>query len=293
MKARPTAESTGLSNNLRGMLWKTAGTFNLSIQQAIVRHVSFGLHPFEIVFFRNLFGLLFILPWFLRGGFEPLRTKFVWLHVLRATLELLGMLSFFYALSITPLAQIAALGFATPIFTTILAVFFLKEMVGFRRWAAILFGFAGALVTLQLGAGPPSVGALIMLLSTFILAFVLILVKILSRTDSSITIISYSNILMLPMSLVAALFFWQWPDWPQLMWLVVLGIVSSAASFMDTQALRLADMHIVMPLEFLKLIWAALLGYVLFSEIPDTYTWVGGAMIFTSAAYIAFRAAKS
>ena len=288
-----TSASTGLSDNLRGMLWKTAGTFNFSIQQAIVRHVSFGLHPFEIAFFRNLFGLLFILPWFLRNGFEPLRTKFIWLHALRATLELLGMLSFFYALSITPLAQIAALGFATPIFTTILAVIFLKETVGFRRWAAILFGFAGTLVTLQLGAGPLSTGALVMLLSTVFLAFVLILVKILSRTDSSITIISYSNILMLPMSFVAALYFWQWPEWPQLMWLVILGIVSSAAGFMDTQSLKLAETHVVMPLEFLKLIWAALLGYVLFSEVPDIYTWIGGAMIFVSAAYIAVRAAKS
>ena len=162
-----------------------------------------------------------------------------------------------------------------------------------RRWAAILFGFSGTLVTLQLGTSPLSAGALVMLLSTVFLAFVLLLVKVLSRTDSSITIISYSNILMLPMSFVAALFFWQWPDWPQLMWLVILGIVSSAAGFMDTQGLRLAETHVVMPLEFLKLIWAALLGYVLFSEIPDTYTWVGGSMIFVSAVYIAVRAAKS
>ena len=289
----PISASTELSDNVCGMLWKTAGTFNFSIQQAIVRHVSFGIHAFEIAFFRNLFGLLFILPWFMRYGFEPLRTKYIWLHVLRATLELMGMLCFFYALSVTPLAQIAALGFATPIFTTILAMCFLKERVGIRRWAAILFGFSGTLVTLQLGTSALSTGALVMLLSTVFLAFVLLLVKVLSRTDSSITIISYSNILMLPMSFVAALFFWQWPDWPQLMWLIILGIVSSAAGFMDTQGLRLAETHVVMPLEFLKLIWAALLGYVLFSEIPDIYTWVGGSMIFVSAVYIAIRAAKS
>ena len=77
------------------------------------------------------------------------------------------------------------------------------------------------------------------------------------------------------------------------MWLVILGVVRTAAGFMDTQGLRLAATHVVMPLEFLKLIWAALLGFVLFSEIPDSHTWVGGAMIFASAAYIAFRAAKS
>ncbi len=288
--SRPEILTTMPSDNLRGMLWKTAGTFNFSVQQAIVRHVSFGLHPFEIAFFRNVFGLLFVLPWFLRHGLEPLRTKFIWLHVLRASLEIVGMLCFFYALSVTPLAQIAALGFATPIITTILAVVFLKETVGIRRWAAILFGFAGTLVTLRLGTGPLTTGALIMLLSTVFLAVVLLLVKILSRTDSSVTIISYSNVLMSPMSLVAALFFWQWPDGPQLMWLVMLGLVSTAASFMDTQGLKFAATHVVMPLEFLKLIWAAAFGYILFSEIPDTYTWIGGAMIFASAGYIAYRA---
>jgi drug/metabolite transporter (DMT)-like permease len=290
---RSAATSIGLSNNLRGMLWKTAGTFSFSLQQVLVRHISFGLHPFEIAFFRNLFGLLFIVPWFLHDGFELLRTKFIWLHVLRANLELMGMLAFFYALSMTPLAQIAALGFATPIFTTILAVVFLKETVGLRRWAAILFGFAGTLVTLRLGTGPLSTGALVMLLSTVFLAFALLLVKVLSRTDSSVTIISYSNILMLPMSLVAALLFWQWLDWQELMWLVILGLVSTAASFLDTQGLRLAETHVVMPLEFFKLIWAALLGYVLFSEGLDAYTWVGGTMIFASAGYIAYRAAKA
>ena len=276
-------------NPARGIALMFASTFLFAAMHVVIRYLTEHMHPFEAAFFRNLFGLIFVVPWFVRYGFEPLRTTQLRLHWLRALVNAVAMLIFFYAISITPLAQVTALGFTAPIFATVFAALILGETVRLRRWIAVAIGFCGTLIILRPGVAEISPGQLLVLTSAVTWAFALMIIKTLGRTDSSITIIIYMSLLQLPISLVAALFVWSWPGADIIPWLFVLGLLGGGAQWLMTEALRQADTSVVMPIDFCKLPWTAFLAYMAFAQIPDLYTWIGGAVIFGSALYIMYR----
>jgi drug/metabolite transporter (DMT)-like permease len=275
--------------NLRAIAWMLLSTLMLISMQASARHVSGSLHPFEVVFFTNLFGIFVVLPSFVRHGLEPLRTSRFRLHALRAGLQLSGMLMFFTGLTLTPLAVATSLYFTAPIFASILASFIFRESIGVKRWAAILFGFAGTMVVLRPGLEEIGIGAPLIVVASMLWAGALLTIKATSRTDSSITITSYVVLLITPLSLVPALFFWQWPTWDQLSWLLLIGLLQNGGQMILAQALREGDTVVIMPFDFVRLIWATAIAWVAFSEIPDLFTWIGGIMIFASVVYIADR----
>ena len=283
---------SGLSGNLRGVLLMLIATICFSLMHALIRHMSTQLHPFELAFFRNLFGLLVVMPWFVRYGLRPLKTKRLGLHGLRAGINVMAMLMFFYALSVTPLADVAALSFTAPIFATVLAIVILKEVVGRRRWAAILFGFCGTLVLLRPGFEMVSQGQILVVVSALFWACALIVIKILGRTESSVTITTYLILLMAPLSAIPAAMVWRTPTVEQLSVMALMGVLGTFGQLLMTQALKEGDTNVVMPLDFLKMIWAVLLGFFIFGEVPGIFTWLGGAMIFSSITYIAYREHK-
>ena len=278
-----------LSGNTRGIGLVFVSTFGRSVLHALVRLVSTELHPFQIVFFQNFFGLFVVMPWFIRHGLVPLRTTRYSLHLLRVLITLVSQLGLFYALSVTPLSLIAALGFTVPIFTTLLAMVFLHESVGLKRWFAVLGGFVGTLVVLRPGFVDVSLGAIIMIGASLIFSFAILLTKILSRTESTVTLTSYSVVLLAPMNLLIATFVWEWPSWEILGWCAAVGVVATTTQLLFNQGLKEAEVNVLMPLDFFKLIWASVIGYVLFLEIPSVWTWVGGVMICVSATYVAWR----
>lgn len=257
-----------------------------------VRHVSRELHPLEIAFFRQFFGIVALAPIFIHYGLGPLRTKRLPLHTARAAVNVVAMFAFYYGLSTTPLAQVSALAFSVPIFATIMAMIFLGEKVRLRRWLAILIGFSGVFVAFMpdiQATGTVGLGSLSVLLSSATWAVALIMIKILSRTDSSVTITAMMVLLMTPMSFLPALAVWEWPTLPALGWLLLIGISGTIGQLTVTQALKEGDTNVVMPIDFLKLIWAAALGFLWFGEIPGLSTWAGGVLIFASTTYIAWR----
>jgi drug/metabolite transporter (DMT)-like permease len=274
---------------LSGLVFMLVSTALFAAMHGSIRYVSSAIHPFEIAFFRNLFALLVVLPWFVRYGLRPLRTRRLGLHGIRALLNIVAMLSFFYALTITPLSQVTALGFTAPIFATLLAALVLGEVVRLRRWNAIGIGFAGVLIILRPGLDAIGPGQLLTLFSSLIWACALLVIKTLSRTDGSVTIISYMALLMIPLTALPAAFVWHWPDAMQLAWLVLIGLLGGTGQLLMTEALRRADTAVVMPLDFCKLIWVTLLAYLAFGEVPDEFTWLGGAVVFASVLYITLR----
>ena len=278
-----------LSANSRGIAMVFASTIGRGAVQGMVRHTVAELHPFEVAFFRNFFGLISLLPWFLRHGLGPLRTKRLGLHLLRVSISVFAVLATFYAISITPLALVAALSFTAPIFATVLAALILGERAGIRRWLAILFGFCGALVILRPGFATVPLGGLLVLGASVISGFSVLLIKVLGRTESSITITSYMVVLMGPLTLPVAIWFWEWPNGHQLAWLIGIGVVATFSQLIFTQGVKEAEVGVVMPLQFFRLLWATIIGYVFFTEVPDLFTWIGGIMIFLSGSYIAYR----
>ncbi len=256
-----------------------------------VRYLSLELHqhPFEIAFFRNFFGLIALTPWFMRQGLRPLRTQRFGLHVARALVNVVAMLLFFMGLYLTPIAKVQALGFTAPLFASLLAVLFLGERVLLWRWSALAVGFIGALIIVRPGFEHVDLGSVLVLTSAAIWSVAIIMIKQLSRTDSSVTITAYMVLLMSPLSLVPALFVWQWPNGEQLLWLAFVGVTGTLAQLGMAQALRVADATAVLPLDFLKLVWGAAIGYLAFREIPDAGIWIGGLTVFAAATYIAYR----
>jgi len=279
-------------NVLRGALLMAAAAACYAILHGSVRYISSEIHPFEITFFRNLFGFIVLLPWFVVHGLRPLHTRRIGLHLLRATSNVVAMLMFFMALSMTPLAQVQALGFTAPLFTTVLAIFILGERVRLRRWTALIAGFIGALIIVRPGLQPIDTGSLLTVGSAAIWGFTLITIKILSRTDSAVTITAYMVILMSPLSLLPALFYWTWPDPATWFWLVVCGVSGTVAQLLMAQSFRVAEATVVLPFDFTKIVWGALIGYLAFGEVVDMWTWIGAAVIFSGITYITYRERK-
>ena len=278
---------------MRGIVLMCLSTVAFSIMHGLVRFVSEVLPPFQIAFFRNVFGLAFLLPLLMRSRFTILRTKQIGLHALRGVINMAAMLMFFTALSISPIAKVTALGFTAPIFMAILAVLVLGERFRIYRWSAIFLGFVGMLIILRPGLVAIDTGALLVTGSAALWAVAMIIIKIQSRTESSLTIVAYMGIFLGVFSIAPALWVWQPFGLKTLGLMVLIGLFGSIAQMAISQSLKETDPTALMPFDFLKLIWTAMIGAWFFAEIPDIYTWIGATVIFLSGLFIAFRERNS
>ncbi|MDW3221483.1 MAG: DMT family transporter [Paracoccaceae bacterium] len=272
-----------------GIILMCLSTVAFSIMHGLVRFVSDVLPPFQIAFFRNIFGLLFLLPLLMRSRFAVLRTQRIGLHALRGAINIVAMLMFFTALSISPLAKVTALSFTAPIFMAVLSVLFLGERFRIFRWLAILMGFSGMLIILRPGFVAIDAGALLTTGAAGLWAVAMLIIKLLSRTESALTIVAYMGIFLGAFSIIPALWVWQPFGLETLGWLLLIGLSGTIAQMSLSQALKETDPTALMPFDFLKLIWTALIGAWFFTEIPDIFTWIGAAVIFSSGLFIALR----
>lgn len=270
----------------------TVAAFCFAAMNVAVREASAELPPLEIAFFRNLFALLFIAPWILKGGIASLATRRFPLHSLRAVFGIAAMSLWFTAVTLMPLPEVVALNFTLPLFVIIGAAVLLGEKVGPRRIAATAVGFCGMLVILRPGFVELTWVAALPILAAVFMAGSVLMVKRLSDTESAGAMVFYMNLLMTPLSLVPALFDWHWPD-PS-MWglLALLGLLAMLAHLALATAYGKADASAVMPFDYMRLPFVALLAYAYYGEVADLWTWVGAAIIASSAIYIAHREAK-
>ena len=184
-----------------------------------------------------------------------------------------------------------ALNFTAPLFATIIAVIVLHEVVRARRWTATVVGFIGVLIILRPGHEAISPGALLSLGSALTIGINMTLVRVLSRTDSTPTIVTSFSFFLTIGTLIPALFVWTTPSWENVAIMAAGGFGGTAAHLCFTRALSLGDASAVAPLDFMRLPFAAIIGFMFFSEVPDVWTAVGALVIAGSAAYIARREA--
>ncbi len=277
---------------VRGMLLMVVTTICFTAMHTMARMMGEVLPPFEVAFFRNLFGLLALAPVFMRHGAAPLKTEKLRLHALRGAVQAGWMLAFFTGLTMIPLADVTALAFSAPLFGSLLAVILLGEVIRMRRVAALVVGFVGVLVVLRPGFGEVSAGALLIVAASVAWGLTITIIKVLAKTESSVTQTVYMCLFLTPITLVPALFVWEWPEPVHYLWLIAIGIFGTLGHLAFAQAVKLADSTAVLPLDFLRLIWASLIGFFLFAEVPDALSWLGGAVIFASATYIALRESR-
>lgn len=282
---------SGPSDATKAVLLIVLSAFCFAGSHAGAKYLTQEMHPFVAAFWRNLFAFAPFIPWIARNGVQSMHTERFGLHMVRALVNATAVMLWFMALSLMPLGDATALSMTGPLFTMAFAALFLGEAVGPRRWSALAFGMAGALVIIRPGFETVSLGALLVILRGVMQGTNKVMVKRLTRTDEPGVIVAYVLLLSCPITLAPALLYWQWPSLEALAVLVVVGGIGAAANISMVTAYKLADVSLIEPLTFTRLVWASIIAWLLFAEIPQVWTWLGGAMIVAATSYIAHREA--
>jgi drug/metabolite transporter (DMT)-like permease len=284
-----------ISNNLPAPLMAISfmiisGLFFVVMHSA-VKYLSKEVHIFEIAFFRCALVIFVLAPIIFQQGRSIFKTKQPKMQLLRITTNSVAMLCFFYGISTTPLAQLTTLGFTVPIFATILAVTFMKEKIRLRRTTALIIGFIGTIIVMRPDISI-ELGALLIIFSSFLWSICLIFIKKLTQTDSAVTISLYFGIGMIPATFALAFPVMEIIDLRQFIILLFIAITGTLAQTIMNYALKKGELALLLPFDFLRLIWSVLIGYALFAEEPTFTLWIGGFLIISSTSYIAWREAK-
>ncbi len=282
----PAAGAGGIPPAIQGAAWMLLGGFSYTVTGALVRILAGEYPMFEIVFLRCVIALVMMAPLILRLGVGKLKTRQPVMHLTRTMIGYGGILCWFYGVSHIPLTDYYALQFTMPLFTIAGAVWILGERSSMKTWVAVGFGFFGALVILRPGLIDISLGALGAITAALCFAGINIMIRVMARKDDPSVIVVYANFLMIPMSLIPALFDWVMPAWEDIPTIVGIGMFGTLAQLSLTRAVALADARVVQPWDFSRLPFAALIGWFLFGEVSDIWTWVGAVIIFAAAYYV-------
>jgi len=266
--------------------------FFSAIMMALVRYLTFHFHPFQVTFFRTFFSFILFIPWLIKNGTGILKTTRMPQYAMRAVIGLSAMLMWFYALSRVPLSQATALSFTSPLITTFAAVIFLKEKTTFHRLAGLFAGFAGTLIILRPGFGEFNYISLFVLAAAVFWASSSLLIKSLTKTEKPEVIVFYMTAIMTPLSLPIALLHWTMPQGSQWAILIFLGIVSNLFQISLSKAFSKADLTVILPFDFLRLIFAAIVAYLAFAEVIDVWTVIGSVIILGSTVYVTYKEAR-
>ena len=258
---------------------------------SLIKHMGSTLDSFQMVFFRGLFGTLFLIPIVWRaGGWEVLRTERMNFHLARGLTGSLALMTIFYALTHMPLADVTGISFSRSLWVIVLAVLFLDESIRWRRWGATIFGFLGVLVMVRPGpqANPAAIAAV---LNALFVAMSVVLIKRMTVTEKPLTILFWGTLIPTFVTLPPALVVWTNPTHLDLALMAVIGAGLSVGHSCLINGLRVGEATAVMPFDYTRLILSGIAGYIFFFEIPDTYTIIGALMIVAATFYIARREA--
>jgi drug/metabolite transporter (DMT)-like permease len=250
-----------------------------------------GLHPFEVVFLRNLFATVLLSPLLAWRGTSLLQSDQMHLYGARVLVSLLSMQAWFYALSLIPIGEVTAISFLAPVFGTLGAIFFLGERVRLRRWTAVGVGFLGAMVILRPGGAPLGLGQACAVFSAMSIGVAVIMIKQLTARDDPDKIVFLTNLMLTPLSLVPALFVWSWPPAEALVPVLGMGLTAVLGHVALVRGYAATDASLAMTFEFSRLPFSVGIAYLAFGETIDAWTWVGATIIFASAVYITRREA--
>jgi drug/metabolite transporter (DMT)-like permease len=278
--------------NNQGILWALLAAALFSAVAALAKLAVTEYHVLQILFFRQVFVFLSSLPNIAKTFPGSLKTRHPGIHVLRLIGAFVALSTGIWAVAVLPLTTATTLAFAQVFFVALLAFWFLKEPVGIHRICAIIAGFLGVIVVMR-----PNLGGLfdfytlIPLLSALGAAVAITTVRKLSQTESTATMLVYQAVFVGALAGVPLFWLWKTPDLKGLILLCAMGILATAGQWVGVKALKLGEASVVGNMEYTKLIYAGLFGFVLFSEVPDVYTLIGASIIIGAAIYIFRREA--
>lgn len=247
-------------------------------------------HVLQILFFRQLVVLLSSLPSIARAFPRSLQTRYPLLHALRLAGAFVALSCGIWAVSVLPLTTATTLGFAQVFFVALLASYVLRESVGVHRVSAILVGFIGVVVVMRPGVdGLLNISTLIPVAAAIGAALAIIMVRKLSQTESTATLLTYQAVFVGALAGVPLYWLWVTPDFYGLLFLLSMGVLATIGQWAGVKSLRLGEATVVGNIQYVQLIYAAVLGYFIFDEVPDRYTLVGAVIIVASSIYLLYR----
>jgi drug/metabolite transporter (DMT)-like permease len=282
-----------------GISFKVLSALAFTMMSAGLKLVSDRFPTGELVFFRSFCALIPLLVWLGWQGdlINSVRTRNLRGHILRGIIGSTGMFAGFTALSFLPLHDAIAIGYAAPLITVALAALILKEVVRAYRWTAVVIGLVGVLIMLsphlstsvRQGFGGPAVGAAFALLGAFCSAGATIQVRRLVRDEKTGAVVLYFSLLSATLGLATIILGWNWPTAKDFALLVLIGILGGIGQILMTQSYRYADTSIVAPFEYTTMIWALLIGWFLFGELPTPTVTLGGIIVAAAGLFVLWR----
>ena len=276
-----------LSGNVRGIIWITFGTILFALTDVVVKRLGHSFHPFELSLFRYVVGFLMLAPVFWHMGRKGLRTNRIGLHLARLVLATLAQLGFFISVINLKLADATAIMFSKPLFTTVVAVVILSELVTKQRWTATIVGFIGVIIMMRPGTGVIDPIVLIAVAAALTFAVANILIRLMAPTEPPNRILFYYHIGGVALLIVPTIYVWQTPTGIEWGFLALIGVLTTLGMICYVRAYSIGEANAIGPIEYVRLIYAGLFGYFLFGEIVDIWTLVGGAIIIGSTLFIA------
>jgi drug/metabolite transporter (DMT)-like permease len=276
---------------LAGVIWMVLCTGFQAAASGMVRLLSSDIGVFQLLLFHGLIGTTLMLPYIARlpsGTMERARGH-LGKYFLRGFLSFIGMAASFYAYSVMDIANVQALLFTTPLFTIFLASLMLKEFVGGRGWIACFFGFLGALIIVRPGFIDLNIGSVGAVIAALSFAAANIVIRKLAVTENPVLITLAANVTIIPFAAVIAVPDWVWPSWDDVPLILLMGLCFMLAQIFLTMSIGAADARIVQSINFLRLPWAILFGWLMFAELPDFWTCIGAIVIFAAAYDVLMR----
>lgn len=264
------------------------GGFSMVLMQASVKVLSASLHPFVITFFRASLVFVLVLPVLLWKGLDTVKTSSVKLQVIRGSVGGVCMLCMFTGFSLVSLPEATALLFTVPIFATILSIIFLSERVGIKRWFAILIGFAGIVIITRPDLSV-NLGHLLLICAAIAWSISLIIAKKLTEKDTIISITFWQAMGCVPLAFFVSLFFWETPTLTQLLYLLGIAALGTLGHALVYAALKLGKVSVLLPLDYIRILWSTLLGFMLFGSLPSLHLYAGTLLIMGATAFISYR----
>ena len=292
----PVKETTGDSRaglaSAQGIAYMCGWAFVVTVQDAAIKWVAPHYPPGEVIFLRGFVTLLTTIPFVWRsGGLQALRTQRIGAHALRAALFMVSMIFFILSVRVMPLVDAITLTFTGPLFVTALAVPLLAEKVGWRRALAVVAGFIGVVVMMRPTEATLNVAVLLPVASALACAVRDLLTRKMTFTETSIAIVFHSNIGVCILGLATLPFGWTMPTPEHALLLLFTGSILALSEFFLVQSLRLGEVSVVMPFKYTMVVWAVVLGYWMWGDVPDAFTAVGAAFVIGSGIYILHREA--
>jgi len=281
-----------VSPMVQAMAWILSSQLSTALQNVAIRLAADdGIHPFQIAWVRGVVGLAMVAAFILWRERAVPRPKAIGQLVAVGFAHVAAMVSFFYGVALIPLNDSTALSFAAPLFGTIGAALFLGERVRARRWIAVAIGFIGVLIVLRPGMETIGLGTALVLFSTVAFAIVTLLFRTLSKTDPSTTIVFYQSLFFSVVTFVPAAPVLAMPSSFALLMMVLVALLGTFGMVAYTRAFALAEASAILPFEFSRLPFIAIVAFLVFGERPDQWVWLGAAVIFGSTLYVAHREA--